>query len=323
MKAFLFSIALSIASSFYLFGQNTTITANSYDISDNLDLQAVLSVFAEAKDLEDFERKLNDPESQISNIDLNGDNYVDYLRVVEISENRTHLIIIQSVLGNDKYQDIATIETEKGFDNNYTVQIIGNSYIYGDNYVIRPVFYRSPNLLVFLYGPYYRSWASPYYWGYYPSYYKYWHPYTVNVYHKRIYTHVNHHHHYNYVHSYRPHHHHLYSRASRSDYRDAHPNRTHSKPIYANNRVRENNYKQRNDHSNYNNQNNRQTQSNRSTVNRNQSQNNNSSNHHNSNSSKPKVNNSNKSKDQKSTSSNRNQSNRNRTSNGSAQRSSR
>jgi len=46
----------------------TTITANSDDISDNLDLEAVASIFGESKDLEDFEKRLNDPKTQISNL---------------------------------------------------------------------------------------------------------------------------------------------------------------------------------------------------------------------------------------------------------------
>ena len=56
-----------------LFGMNsmmaqdrTTVRANSIDISDNLDLRAVAHIFGEASNLEDFERRLNDPEFQIS-----------------------------------------------------------------------------------------------------------------------------------------------------------------------------------------------------------------------------------------------------------------
>ena len=75
----IFSLFLAISS----FGQDkTTVTANSSDISDNLDLRAVATIFGDASDLEDFERRLNDPKSQISNLDLNNDNYVDYLRVI-------------------------------------------------------------------------------------------------------------------------------------------------------------------------------------------------------------------------------------------------
>ena len=87
----------------------TTNNATSSEISDNLDLRAIASIFGDAKDLEDFERQLNDPKIQISNLDLNDDNQVDYLRVIESVEGNTHLIIVQSVLGRDTFQDVATI----------------------------------------------------------------------------------------------------------------------------------------------------------------------------------------------------------------------
>ncbi len=107
-------IACMIIRCFNIAAQDvTTVEAESEDISENLDLEAIASVFGEAKDLEDFERKLNDPELQISNLDLNGDGNVDYLRVVETSEKNTHLIAIQAVIDKDQFQDVATAEVEK------------------------------------------------------------------------------------------------------------------------------------------------------------------------------------------------------------------
>ena len=93
----------------------TTVEAASEEISDNLDLEAVASILGDAKDLEEFEYKINDPETQISNLDLNEDGNVDYIRVVETAENDTHLIALQSVLGEDIYQDIATIDIPNAF----------------------------------------------------------------------------------------------------------------------------------------------------------------------------------------------------------------
>src|SRR6187551_1594598 len=93
----------TIIVSFFAFQMNaqnrTTINAMNSDISDNLDLTAVSSIFGESQNLNDFERRLNDPKLQISNLDLNNDNQVDYLRVIESVENNTHIIIIQSILG--------------------------------------------------------------------------------------------------------------------------------------------------------------------------------------------------------------------------------
>ena len=94
-----------------LFAQEkTTVTAKNSDISDNLDLRAVATVFGDASNLEDFERRLNDPKTQISNLDLNNDNYVDYLRVIETVEGNVHLVVVQAVLEKDVFQDVATIE---------------------------------------------------------------------------------------------------------------------------------------------------------------------------------------------------------------------
>ena len=179
--------------------RTTTVTANSYDISDNLDLRAVASIFGESRDLEDFERRLNDPEIQISNLDLNNDNRVDYLRVIEVTENNTHLIILQSVLGMDTYQDVATIEVERDRYNNIQVQVVGDVYMYGPNYIYEPVYIARPIIFDVFWISSYRPYYSPWYWGYYPTYYSYWTPYPVYRYRNNIHIHINSRNTYNYV----------------------------------------------------------------------------------------------------------------------------
>jgi len=49
----------------------TTARATSYDISDYLDLEAAASIFGDSENLEDFERRLNDPKIRISNLETN------------------------------------------------------------------------------------------------------------------------------------------------------------------------------------------------------------------------------------------------------------
>ena len=169
----------------------TTVTAMNNDISNNLDLKAVASIFGDANDLEDFERRLNDPDLQISNLDLNLDGYVDYLRVVEVSEANTHLIAIQAILGDDLFQDVATIEIERDRNGKTYVQVVGDVYMYGPNYIIEPVYVRIPVFFSFFWRPYYRPYCSPYYWGYYPGYFSYWHPYHTSIYRNHVYVHVN------------------------------------------------------------------------------------------------------------------------------------
>ena len=178
--------------------QNTVYAKNS-DISDNLDLRAVASMFGDSDNLQDFERRLNDPKYQISNLDLNGDDQVDYLRVIESVEDRTHVVIIQAVLDRDVYQDIATIDIERDNSNKVVVQVVGNSYLYGDNYIYEPVYSVAPviytSFWVTNYRPYYSTWG----WNVYPTYYTAWRPYPIYRYRNNINVCINVNNHYNYV----------------------------------------------------------------------------------------------------------------------------
>jgi hypothetical protein len=176
----------------------TTVNAKSSDISDNLDLRAVASVFGDSENLEDFERRLNDPKNMISNLDLNNDGYVDYLRVVESVEKGTHLIVIQSVLAKDVFQDVATVEVERDSNNNVQVQVVGDVYMYGPNYIYEPVYVHRPVIYSTFWVGSYHPYHSPWYWNYYPVYYTYWAPFPVYQYRRHVYAHINHHHHYNY-----------------------------------------------------------------------------------------------------------------------------
>ncbi|NAS13226.1 hypothetical protein [Poritiphilus flavus] len=169
----------------------TTVDAASEEISENLDLEAVASLFGDAKDLEEFEQKLNDPEIQISNLDLNEDEYVDYLRVVETAENDTHLIAIQAVLGDDIFQDVATIEVEKNADGEAQVQVVGDVYLYGPDYIVEPVYVYRPVIFSIFWRPFYRPYRSVFYWGYYPRYFRKWRPFHVHTYRRNVHVHIN------------------------------------------------------------------------------------------------------------------------------------
>lgn len=177
----------------------TTINATSSEISDNLDLRAIASIFGDARDLEDFERQLNDPKIQISNIDLNDDNQVDYLRIIESVDGNAHLIVVQAVLGRDIYQDVATIEVEKVRNNQIQVQVVGDVYMYGHNYIYEPVYVATPTIYNTFWIPTYRPYCSMWYWNYYPTFYYAWTPCPVFRYRNNIGLHINFNHHYNYV----------------------------------------------------------------------------------------------------------------------------
>ncbi|WP_026705954.1 hypothetical protein [Flavobacterium soli] len=177
----------------------TTVNAKNSDISDNLDLRAVASIFGDSENLQDFERRLNDPKNQISNLDLNYDRQVDYLRVIESVERNTHLIILQAVLEKDVFQDVATIEVERDNNNNVQVQVVGDVYMYGSNYIYEPVYVTRPVIFGVFWVNAYRPYYSPYYWNYYPGYYYGWAPYPVYRYRNHIHVHIHEHNTYNYV----------------------------------------------------------------------------------------------------------------------------
>lgn len=178
-------------------GKASVYAVNS-DISDNLDLRAVASIFGDSRDLADFEYRLNDPNSQISNLDLNNDNQVDYLRVIEMVENNTHLVVLQSVLQQDIYQDVATIAVSKKKNKKVHIQIIGDPYMYGSNYIYEPVYVVRPPLYTSFWVNKYRPYRSYYGWNNYPTFFTYWRPYNYNHYHQNVYAHINHNNYYNY-----------------------------------------------------------------------------------------------------------------------------
>ncbi|WP_304235451.1 hypothetical protein [Jiulongibacter sediminis] len=162
--------------------RTVVVEPSSYDISDNLDLKAVGDLFGRSRDLREFERKLNDPENRISNLDLNGDGFVDYLRVMESTQGYTHVVTIQAAIGQDLFQDVATIDVDRDTNQRAYVQIIGHPYFYGPGYIIQPSYYYTPLFYNTFWSSGYMIWRSPYYYNYYPSYFSPWRPITINNY---------------------------------------------------------------------------------------------------------------------------------------------
>ena len=209
--------------------QTVTVTATNADISEDLDLKTVATLFGQAKDLEQFEQMLNNPDSAFSNLDLNGDGNVDYLRVIETADQNRHLVVIQAVLAKDIYQDVASIFVEKDPESeSVTVQVIGDEYIYGADYIIEPVYIYRPMIYDWFWGPSWVCWHSPFYWDYWPTW---WHPYHC-IAHHLYWDHIYWHHHYHPIctyrtgHHYHPHYAPMRERVSRTDYATRHPERS-------------------------------------------------------------------------------------------------
>ena len=171
----------------------TQVYATEPDISLYLDLQAVAAIFAQSSTVREFESLLNNSSYIISNLDLNRDGYVDYLRVVSAMQGYNHVFVIQAALGPNVYQDVATVVAEVPAYGSYTVEVIGSSYIYGPNYIIRPVYYTRPYIFNHICGRDYSPWKSPWYWNHYPSYYRHPAPVHLNHYHAYVNTFMKNH----------------------------------------------------------------------------------------------------------------------------------
>lgn len=234
MKRFLFLLLVGLLSSNLIAQESVTVTANSEDIANNLDLNLVASLFGLATNVEEFETLLNNPDSTFSNLDLNGDGQVDYLRVVESSDGNRRLVIIQAVLAQDIFQDVASIYLEKDESTNeVSAQVIGDQFIYGDNYVIIPVYLRRPVIYSWLWSSIYVPYCSPWCWGYYPFYWRHWHCLAYHDYWRRCYRWHHHHHYCSFHHHHHPHHgyHDMYhqSGVGRQDYATHHPDRSYER----------------------------------------------------------------------------------------------
>lgn len=173
--------------------KTVTVTNYNTDMSFYLDLNAVAAAYAEANSTREFEQILNSSRYMINNLDLNRDGWVDYLRVIETRNGYYHALLIQACLAPGVFQDVATLVAERRADRLY-VEVVGDRYLYGYNYIVRPVFIKRPPMWNVYGQTNYTVWSSPYYWGYYPSYYTQPKPVYLNHYQAYVNTYMTNHH---------------------------------------------------------------------------------------------------------------------------------
>jgi hypothetical protein len=174
---------------------------------DNLNLYAVMKLFQDSPTLEEFEKRLNDRDAKINNLDLDGDNNIDYIKVVDNLEGDIHNITLKVAVSKDEDQDVAVFVVKKDNTGQVQMQLIGDEDLYGKDYIIEPASNApsaTPNpgylgnaapvegvsadyqvsswpVVQFIFVPTYSVWRSPWRWGYYPSY---WHPWTPFFWHE-------------------------------------------------------------------------------------------------------------------------------------------
>lgn len=184
---------------------------------DNLNLYAVMKLFQESPTLESFEQALNKEDNNINNLDLNGDDQTDYIRVVDEVDGNTHTIILRVAIDEKENQDVAVFTVTKNKKGGVEIQLVGDEELYGKNYIVEPNMtdvdeskstpnpgYKQPTtaddgqevvvqnvttvqisawpIVHFMFMPSYTVWHSPCYWGYYPPWWRPWRPWYWHQY---------------------------------------------------------------------------------------------------------------------------------------------
>lgn len=166
---------------------------------DNFSLEGALELFKKSSSPEEFEKLLNSENGKVNNLDLNGDGYTDYIRVIDRNEGNVHAFILQAMISERESQDVAVIELEKLANGKAVLQITGDADIYGIETIIEPTdqvrtyggtttsrtvvnVWAWPSVQ-YIYSPYYTSvWISPWRYSVRPVWYSPWRPVAYHVY---------------------------------------------------------------------------------------------------------------------------------------------
>jgi len=187
------SLLLMMMSAFtFAFAQEADSTGLE---GDNLDLNGVLELFKDSKDIEDFEKQLNSESNGVNNLDLDEDGEVDYIRVVDHADSNAHSFALQVPVSESEAQDVAVIEVEEVNDETVNLQVIGDSELYGEDYMIEPADEKNSAIVVnvrtwrpirHVYGPKYVTYVSPWRYRHHPRWFRPWRRVTWAVYYPRV-----------------------------------------------------------------------------------------------------------------------------------------
>jgi hypothetical protein len=177
---------------------------------DNFSLEGALAVFKKSASLEEFEKRINQEDSSVNNLDLNNDGKTDYIVVEDIRDNDNHVIVLSTYLDDKEKQDIATIAIEKTGKEEAVLEITGDEQLYAENTIVEPYEVSEamdksksgpavPEIITsriivnvwfwpsirFLYAPGYVVWVSPHRWAFYPRWWRPWRVHHHHVFYKR------------------------------------------------------------------------------------------------------------------------------------------
>lgn len=168
---------------------------------DHFSLEGALELFKKSSSPEEFERLLNSANSEVNNLDLNGDGDIDYIKVIDRNEGNVHAFILQAIISERESQDVAVIELEKLANGKAVLQITGDADIYGIETIIEPTQEVRVNAgtstsrtvvnvwawpsVQYVYSLYYYGWISPWDWSYRPIWWRPWRPVAYYYYYPR------------------------------------------------------------------------------------------------------------------------------------------
>ncbi len=174
---------------------------------DHFDLQGALELFKVAKSPEEYEKLLNEKQNGINNLDLNEDGEVDYIRVVDRGDQSVHALVLQAVLGEELYQDVALLGIERTGEEQAVLQLIGDPDLYGEELIVEPFDEKEVpvgkgpsgefvNVQIVvnvwywpcvraIWAPGYVLWVSPWRWRNYPVWWSPWRPIAWRTWHAR------------------------------------------------------------------------------------------------------------------------------------------
>ena len=194
-------------SSFGLFAQDNTDSTGL--AGDHFDLQGAMELFKSATSIELFEQALNTESNQVNNLDLDGDDAIDFIQVVDRVDGTNHAIVLQIAVNESETQDVAVIMIEQTKDSTAQLQIIGNETLYGEEIIMEPYdevsetapkgpssMYGPMRIVVVnvwgwpavrhIYRPAYKPYISPWKWRSHPVWWKPWRPAMWRVHHARV-----------------------------------------------------------------------------------------------------------------------------------------
>jgi len=214
MKGFFLILTVALVQN--VSAQEVNLADSTGLAGDNFSLQGALELFKKAKSPEAFETALNNEKNSVNNLDLNEDGKTDYVKVKDIGENKSRVLVMQVDVNARETQDVAVITIEQTGDATATIQIKGAEELYGEDKLIEPMEEKTkggeggPDAVMdtyfvwvnvwywpcvqYIYAPTYVYWYSPWYWDYYPTWWSPWYvrPWRVHYhacYHYQPYYH--------------------------------------------------------------------------------------------------------------------------------------